>query len=179
MPVLRCFFPFSADSSPSGGPKKNFRRDCQCALLWPRHRRKSRRGGKKEKNGFRSGLSKLQVDQHPVSRFDIPKCQMLLMSQGIHLSKIVFYICFLFFRWNTTNTSYIMLGHGFFQPLTPGDCLRSAPRGSFCVFVWRVQPWSLQEQWRTMGADTGSHLCTFFFSTKLATLCGKNIFLFF
>lgn len=59
------------------------------------------------------------------------------------------------------------------------DCLRSAPRGSFCVFVWRVQPWSLQEQWRTMGADTGSHLCTFFFSTKLATLCGKNKLFFF
>lgn len=54
------------------------------------------------------------------------------------------------------------------------DCLRSAPRGSFCVFVWRVQPWSLQEQWRTMGADTGSHLCTFFFYEVGHTLWQKQ-----
>lgn len=173
MPVLRCFFPFSADSSLSGGPKKNFRRDCQCALLWPRNRRKSRRGEKKKKAVFGLDFRSYKwITQSPDLIFRNVRC---CSCRRVFISARFCFTCVFFFTW---NTSYILLGHGFFQPLT-FDCLRSAPRGSFCVLVWRVQPWSLQEQWRTMGADTGSHLCTIFCSTKLATLCGKNKLFFF
>ena len=118
MPVLRCFFPFSADSSPSGGPKKNFRRDCQCALLWPRNWSKSRHREKKEKSGFSiwtfeatSGSPSLQIWYSKMSD---------VAHVAGYSSQPDFVLHVFFFTWNTI---YIMLGHGFFQLLTSFESL--------------------------------------------------------
>ena len=73
-----------------------------------------------------------------------------------------------------------MLGHRFFQPLTSVESLTAFAQLPEEASVFLYEECSLghfknnQEQWgMTQGA-----IYAHFFSTKLATLCGKNMFLF-